>query len=1172
MFSLQSLLRPRMLVGGGIAGVFSVTTIMVFKLLGWSILLAVLLIITIALIAMVIILVRQLQSARRAEEIEKTISNQADRDIERSSPGMQAEMQTMKAELLAALEALKNSKMGRRGKGALSELPWYMVVGPRDAGKSTLIKRSGLHFPLKDEGQNPRSVRGVGGTRSLEWWLTEEAVVLDLAGRAVGATAQFEDNDDWFAFLDVLRKQRKDKPLNGVIVTVGCDVLAESEAAKVDKLALAVRERIHELIERLGVVFPVYVAFTKIDRLAGFAEFFGDFDANTRVQPWGATIAPERARDEDPTAIFETEFEHLRGALSDRRMARLADVPDPVQRARAFAFPIQMERLRPSMRRFVKLLFQPDPAQETALFRGFYFTSAVQEGASIDRVLQPAAESLGVAAAEAAPPLLPPEGAYFVQDLLGRVVFGDASLAAVSTREQTARARARIFMFAMLGVALLAIAITFITLAFINGGLVHDTRRAAADAAQSITAQSDLMSGITTLETLRSRTEKVDGLVTRKPFWRGLGAYSGDRLRDPALQLYSEKLLESVVAPGFNRMESELTRITDANQGTFYDYYMLFRAWRLLTTPAQIKPDDAPVLAREMGRVLASRLELATPEDRARFPKLVQAQMAFICSHPDYLVKLAPAYYRLGNADLVRRAAERVRNTWDSSQFYRAMIDDAAPATKEATLASLIGQPGFLAGGGRVAGPWTLDGWLKQIKPRIDEWQALMQRDWVIADAFQGRPPDLVKDLRTSYARDYTKQWVDLMNSIGAQEARDPGAVAELIKLAAQDDSPILRLLRAVGQQTSLGVDDASDVGAVQRDFAIVQQFFGPEGLAGTAHKGLSLFQRKPSRLDAGAPMSDRYQDELKNALTEVTKLVQNNEPMGAMRKLADPGSATSAANGWIGGIGSPYTGDAARATVRFLQLPISAVIGGSHTTTLTDLNNRWSLLVYGPFQKTLANKYPIADQGQDLSAYDFTEFFRPGGTFWSFYDSYLKDYVHEDGSPMTEGQNVPLTPAFLDCLRKAYVIRQGFFSAKPAEASLKFAVRTNTPEMEGPHLNVRRISFDLGGDMAAYIMGIRDWKELEWPGSDPNAGAALRLDTSGGPAADNLSEPGLWGLFKLLDRAQFAGAESATPAASWRVSAGPTTLRVVYEFQPVSTNHPFKPRFLRFSPPPSLQ
>src|SRR2546426_858187 len=80
-----------------------------------------------------------------------------------------------------------------------------------------LIQRSGLHFPLTDSARNPRSVRGVGGTRSLEWWLSEEAVILDMPGRLL-KNSEFQDTEDWVAFLETLRSQRRDKPLNGVVV------------------------------------------------------------------------------------------------------------------------------------------------------------------------------------------------------------------------------------------------------------------------------------------------------------------------------------------------------------------------------------------------------------------------------------------------------------------------------------------------------------------------------------------------------------------------------------------------------------------------------------------------------------------------------------------------------------------------------------------------------------------------------------------------------------------------------------------------------------------------------------------------------------------------------------------------------------------------------------------
>ena len=57
-----------------------------------------------------------------------------------------------------------------------------MIIGPPGAGKTTALLNSGLRFPLAAEmGQAP--VAGVGGTRNCDWWFTDEAVLIDTAGR-----------------------------------------------------------------------------------------------------------------------------------------------------------------------------------------------------------------------------------------------------------------------------------------------------------------------------------------------------------------------------------------------------------------------------------------------------------------------------------------------------------------------------------------------------------------------------------------------------------------------------------------------------------------------------------------------------------------------------------------------------------------------------------------------------------------------------------------------------------------------------------------------------------------------------------------------------------------------------------------------------------------------------
>jgi len=87
------------------------------------------------------------------------------------------ELQTIKERMEDALTMLKKSQLGGLfGQQFLYQLPWYIIIGPPGSGKSTLLKNSDLKFPLSDRfGKD--AIRGVGGTRNCDWWLTDEAVL-----------------------------------------------------------------------------------------------------------------------------------------------------------------------------------------------------------------------------------------------------------------------------------------------------------------------------------------------------------------------------------------------------------------------------------------------------------------------------------------------------------------------------------------------------------------------------------------------------------------------------------------------------------------------------------------------------------------------------------------------------------------------------------------------------------------------------------------------------------------------------------------------------------------------------------------------------------------------------------------------------------------------------------
>src|SRR3954464_762585 len=158
-------------------------------------------------------------------------------------PDLRGEIAAMEAEFQRAVLALKSSKLGRNARDVLGLLPWYVIIGPSASGKTTAIRSSGIKMPL---GKSAK-VKGVGGTRNCDWWMTNEAILLDTAGRW---STEDDDREEWLAFLDLLKRTRPQKPINGILLAVSLAEL-QGEEEDIEALAHKLRERIDEVVSRL---------------------------------------------------------------------------------------------------------------------------------------------------------------------------------------------------------------------------------------------------------------------------------------------------------------------------------------------------------------------------------------------------------------------------------------------------------------------------------------------------------------------------------------------------------------------------------------------------------------------------------------------------------------------------------------------------------------------------------------------------------------------------------------------------------------------------------------------------------------------------------------------------------------------------------------------------------
>ena len=121
--------------------------------------------------------------------------------------------------------------------------------------------------------------------------------------------------------------------------------------------AAELRARIDELQRKLAIRFPIYVLVTKCDLLAGFMEFFADFDKDERAQVWGVTFPYEGENGPDPLRLAPGELVALEKRLHDCLLERLHDEPDRERRAAIHAFPQQWRLLRETLLEFLQAVF-----------------------------------------------------------------------------------------------------------------------------------------------------------------------------------------------------------------------------------------------------------------------------------------------------------------------------------------------------------------------------------------------------------------------------------------------------------------------------------------------------------------------------------------------------------------------------------------------------------------------------------------------------------------------------------------------------------------------------------------------------------------------------------------------------------------------------------------------
>ncbi|MCC6652731.1 MAG: type VI secretion system membrane subunit TssM [Candidatus Eisenbacteria bacterium] len=1154
---------PRNVVLGAV-GLIAVLAIFMIKQHAVAFLVAALIIIVVVLGVVVWLIMRELEAAKAGKGIEKELDGQVEREIERSTFGQQAEVRNLKSEWDAAIAEFKKSPAGRRlGDKALATMPMYLLIGPSGAGKTTLIQESGLPSALTDASRKMRSVRGVGGARSFQWFFTEQAILLDMSGKSL-KMSEFDDNEDWVQFLGSLRKMRPGRPINGAIMVVPAGTLAAG-VEQVEPLAQQLRERSRDLGHHLGMEFPVYVVVTHCDSIAGFAETFASFDEERAGQPWGATLSLAKSRESAPEALFDTEFTTLVAALGDLRTTRVARLSDDVQRMRALAFPSQLERLRPELRRLVQVIFARGKGKtEGGLFRGFYLTSSRVGAPSIERVIGDAARAVNLAPRVDAPTPEVAKHSWFSQQLWRKIVFKDASLASADRFSLENEKRMRWVMF---GGAVGAWLLMTAMLGIVSWNAASPVR-AAAESARSLAGLSrDARPRVALrfLEPLRSSLAEIEQRRARKTFGMRVGGYAGDGVFAPAVNFYVQQASHFLIEPVVEDLQTRLRHQAVSDSVGFADLFYHYQAYRLLEDEHyEVAETDFVVFSKVLVSLHRPELQRVSDDSLGIYSRLMldQARMLTDQGEPKH---------RFGRFDpaLASAALAAIQRRWgEHMTLYDDMIADANQSFAPLTLSNIIPdkQREMLDSKGAVRGAYTLAGWQGFVKPRLDVMKQMVRREK--DPQFVAQLGDDVRllpnRLAGRYATDYVGEWVGFMNTLTARRD-DLNGREYLLRESNAATSEIERVLRRVDAESRLG-EGPKEVQSVTDRLDLVHAWL--------TRRKLGLFKDTKNKIPFMAKQSELApQERFRASLMTAAK-----DKKGVQSEIYENGAQFQAWS-FTAKESSPYPGELDPVVGKALRSVLTVMrpgpggaggAGGAGTraggggaavgpANLAALATDWGGLVVA-FSE-IQDRYPFDGGGDGVGLNQFTGFFGPTGALEKLYTTHLQGRVSRDGELLDP--LFPLPAANLAWLKKAFAIQRAFFG-NSAEPKLEFDVKTRANRLQ-PATRLHSVTWHVGDKEFFYEMGGEENTFLDWKSDNLGKGSWVSADLDGSPVDGPKFADEDWGLFRVLDRAALSPSGDHV-IATWVFKE----VHLAVEITPRNrTDHPFRSGFLRLGPPP---
>ena len=377
------------------------------------------------------------------------------------------EKETQQSSLLSLDESFARGLAALKASAKAKQLPWYLIIGEPGSGKTSATRESGLDVPA----EVARLVE-TGATHNCAWWLTNQAVVLDTAGRYVHSE-DGADRKEWRRLLRLIRKEGPKCPLSGVLVAVPITSLLGKTPKEIETRAHELRRRLNEIVADVRLDIPIYLLITKADLIEGLLETANALPQARLNEALGWT---------NPQRIFENAGEQFLEGIAPVLKNLEHVLPELVMREpnsdlrrKIFLFPQELDDAARAVAVFLQRTFEQTVYGDMPFLRGVYFTSATQTGTTVSPLLERLGHAWAVAPVDAAGTTR----SLFLHDLFRSIIIhAEEAKLAQPTRELGPRARS-----VVLGIGSVALLTSVVLWSVSFAGNYRSTQRLRDDVA-----------------------------------------------------------------------------------------------------------------------------------------------------------------------------------------------------------------------------------------------------------------------------------------------------------------------------------------------------------------------------------------------------------------------------------------------------------------------------------------------------------------------------------------------------------------------------------------------------------------------------------------------------------------------------------------------------------------